>query len=218
MGHKGTAMENTLSKLKQQERIARQELIIAAARDLFGRTTYDRVSMAEIARAAGIAKSSIYTYFPSQEALFVEIAWRDTDHFVSALEKQIRSRRGDPLDILVNGFLDYYIPNEAQWRMITNLALNGTGSDVAVERFDAISRRVMDCFEMALRRNAHERMDTRLLAHTLFAALSGILIAFRKYPGRGEADKRHHMRRIGATVKGMFLAVLDGPQPEAPLP
>ena len=66
--------KNTLSKLKQQEREIREDLIIDAARTVFGTKTYDKVSMQEIANAAGIAKSSIYTYFKNQEALFVEAA------------------------------------------------------------------------------------------------------------------------------------------------
>jgi len=65
---------NTLIKLKEKERELRQVLIIEAARDVFGRKTYDEVSMAEIAKAAGIAKSSIYTYFKSQEELYALIA------------------------------------------------------------------------------------------------------------------------------------------------
>ncbi|MCP3954004.1 MAG: helix-turn-helix transcriptional regulator, partial [Desulfobacterales bacterium] len=40
---------DTLSKLKVKEREIRQELIIEAARAVFGKKTYDRVSMAEIA-------------------------------------------------------------------------------------------------------------------------------------------------------------------------
>ena len=48
---------DTLLKLKQQERETRKELIIEAARSVFGEKTYDKVSMAEIAKSAGIAKS-----------------------------------------------------------------------------------------------------------------------------------------------------------------
>ena len=60
---------NTLIKLKEKERETRRELIIEAARAVFGEKTYDRVSMAEIARAAGIAKSSIYTYFKDRKSV-----------------------------------------------------------------------------------------------------------------------------------------------------
>jgi len=203
-------MENTLSELKKKERLARQDLIIDAARTLFGRSTYDRVSMAEIARTAGIAKSSIYTYFPNQEALFVEIAWRDTEQFVGGLEKDIESCAGDPVEALITGFLEYYLQHEARWRMITHFALNGNKNNASVDRLNAISRRVMDCFEAAFARLAPASEDNRLMAHTLFSALSGILISFRKYPGRSEEEKRAHMLRLGAVFREMFLARVRG--------
>ena len=77
-----SSKRNTLNKLKQKERRMREDLIIEAARSVFGTKTYDQVSMNEIAKAAGIAKSSIYTYFPNQEALFVETAFRDTEKWL----------------------------------------------------------------------------------------------------------------------------------------
>src|SRR4051794_19045049 len=39
--------------------------------DLFTRHAYDELSMAAIARAAGISKALLYHYFPSKEAYFV---------------------------------------------------------------------------------------------------------------------------------------------------
>jgi TetR/AcrR family transcriptional regulator len=81
--------KNTLRELKAREREVRRDLIIDAARKAFGQNTYDKVSMQEIARAAGIAKSSIYTYFKNQEALFVEATYRDTTTFINALVEEL---------------------------------------------------------------------------------------------------------------------------------
>ncbi len=200
------ANNGTLLKLKEKERETRRELIIQAARTVFGQTTYDRVSMAEIARAAGIAKSSIYTYFSSQEALFVEIAVRDTNHFIETLEKQAGAEGNLPLERVINHFLEYYITHEAQWRMITHFALYGNKSNESVEKLDLISRRLLDQYAAVFVRLGYPG-DTRLLAHTLFSSLSGILIAFRKYPGRSEAEKFAHMKRIGRRFEKMFQAL-----------
>lgn len=197
---------DTLLKLKEKERETRQELIIAAARTVFGSKTYDKVSMAEIAKAAGIAKSSIYTYFNSQESLFVEIAVRDTDHFTDNLEKQIGDRSTLSLEQAIDFFLDYYIENEPQWRMITHFALYGNKSNESLEKLDRVSRRLMDQFT-ALFEALGYTGNTRILAHTLFSSLSGILIAFRKYPGRTDTQKIAHMKRIGRKFETMFAAL-----------
>jgi AcrR family transcriptional regulator len=199
---------DTLLKLKEKERETRRELIIEAARAVFGEKTYDRVSMAEIARSAGIAKSSIYTYFNSQEALFVEIAVRDTRRFIENLEKNIVQSDQLALEKVINYFLDYYCEHEAQWRMITHFALYGNKRNESVEKLDLISRQLLDQFAKIFEKLGYND-NTRMLAHTLFSSLSGILIAFRKYPGRTESEKVMHMKRIGRRFEKMFTILRE---------
>ena len=203
--------KDTLSKLKQKERAAREDLIIDAARSVFGAKTYDKVSMQEIANAAGIAKSSIYTYFKNQEALFVEAAYRDTQRFINELEAQLQTRsQADRLDTLIAHFIDYNTRNEVYWQMITRFSLYGEISGDASRKLDVVSRRFMDLLDLVFVDSPPET-DRRLLSHALFAALSGILIAFRKYPGRTEEERLAHMQRVGKLVKDMFAAYLNHP-------
>ena len=202
---------DTLSQLKAKEREVRRELIIDAARTLFGMKTYDTVSMAEIARTAGIAKSSIYTYFPSQEALFVEIVARDSEKCISEMAEIIRTSGRNMLPCIIRYFLEYYFCNEVEWRMITRFALNGDISKEASHRLDLFARRLMDLLEQAITSSAPDHPETRVLSHTLFSALSGILISFRKYPGRSEAERQQHINRIGDTVERIFRTYLNAP-------
>lgn len=199
--------KGTLNRLKQQERQLREDLIIDAARTVFGTKTYDQVSMNEIAKAAGMAKSSIYTYFPNQEALFVETAYRDTQAFIASLRQWVERESESPVRALMDGFLDYSIAHDAHWRMITHFALHGNISHASGEKLNQLSIQIMDLLEMVLRKIGCYQ-DTRLLAHTLFAALSGILISFRKYPGRTEAERLGHMKRIARRVEAMLLVYM----------
>ena len=202
------AGRNTLNKLKQQEREIRENLIVDAARTVFGSKTYDQVSMNEIAKTAGIAKSSIYTYFPNQEALFVETAFRDTGKFIAALKKRVQEERSPSLETFINDYLDYHIEHDAHWRMITHFALHGNIGEASAEKLNQISRQVMDLLETVLKKFDYKG-DTRLLAHTLFAALSGIMISFRKYPGRSETARIAHMKRIAKLVERMLLVFIQ---------
>ncbi|WDP89080.1 MAG: TetR/AcrR family transcriptional regulator [Desulfobacter sp.] len=200
--------KDTLSRLKAEERKLRRRIIIDAAREVFGRKTYDTVSMAEIAKTAGIAKSSIYTYFRSQEELYAEIAYTDACGFIEDLKAGIEERPDDALETCIACFLDYYIVQVAQWRMITHFALHGNKEMGAVEQLNEIGRRLMDVFESVFRSLGCQE-ESRLLAHTLFAGLSGILIAFRNYPGRSEEERIEHMKRIGNVIESMVLALVD---------
>jgi len=203
------AKKDTLSKLKQQERGIREDLIIDAARTVFGSKTYDKVSMQEIANAAGIAKSSIYTYFQNQEALFVEAAYRDTKRFISELEADLQTKDdSQKLDALIAHFLEYNTRNEVYWQMITRFSLYGEISGESSRKLDVVARRFMDLLDIVFADRASDA-DKRLLSHTLFAAMSGILIAFRKYPGRSEEESLAYMQRVGRLVKEMFEIYLQ---------
>ncbi len=52
----------------------KQELILVSALDLFRHYGYRRTAMEDIARAAGVAKGTLYLYFRSKEELFAAIA------------------------------------------------------------------------------------------------------------------------------------------------
>lgn len=202
------AVRNTLNKLKQQEREIRENLIIDAARTVFGNRTYDQVSMNEIAKAAGIAKSSIYTYFPNQETLFVETAFRDTESFIDALRQRVEKADASSLATFINDYLDYNIAHDAHWRMITHFALHGNIGEDSAEKLNRLSQQVMDLLETVLKRSGCAG-DPRLLAHALFAALSGIMISFRKYPGRSEDERIAHMKRIAGVLEKMLRGYID---------
>src|ERR1700730_4605431 len=51
----------------------KRERILAAALRLFANQTYQGVTMDRVAEAAGVAKGTLYLYFPSKEALYLGI-------------------------------------------------------------------------------------------------------------------------------------------------
>jgi AcrR family transcriptional regulator len=63
-----------------------RQTILDAAADLFSRAEFRAVTMDEMARHAGVAKGTLYNYFGSKEALFLELAGEKTDHLLSQLE------------------------------------------------------------------------------------------------------------------------------------
>jgi TetR/AcrR family transcriptional repressor of nem operon len=53
-----------------------RERILAAGADLFGRRSYASIGVAEICAAAGVPKGSFYYFFPSKQALALEVVDR----------------------------------------------------------------------------------------------------------------------------------------------
>lgn len=199
---------STLKALKQEEREIRRNHIIDAAQKIFGSKTYDRASMREIAREAGMAVSSIYTYFENQETLFVQAILRETNELLDELETMVSQETEADIEKLMNRYLDFYIDHENHWRMISHFSLFGNISPESSKRLDKVARRTLNIFDTIFRKMNYAG-DVRLLSHTLFSNLSGILISFRKYPGRTDDEIRSHMKRIAGIVRGMLLPYIQ---------
>jgi AcrR family transcriptional regulator len=81
------------ARTTQDRDIRIQELLDAAAGLLAG-TTYESVTMAAVAEAAGIAKPSAYGYFRSKETLFMALTERELTVWCAALGEALRRSRG----------------------------------------------------------------------------------------------------------------------------
>ncbi len=207
-------MASTLSKLKQEDRQLRRNLIIDAAQKVFGNKTYDKASMREIAKEAGMAVSSIYTYFDSQETLFVQAIMRETSGLLDELAQMVEKESLIDMEILMNRYLDFYIDHESHWRMITHFFLFGNISSEASQQLNNVARRILDIFDRIFEKMNYQG-NVRMLSHAFFSCLSGILISFRKYPGRNDEEIRSHMRRVGGIIREMLLPYIESSRQQA---
>ncbi len=199
--------KDTLNRLKEQEREVRKNMIIDAAERVFSVKPFDKVSMRDIADEAGMAVSSIYTYFPDQQSLFVGATLRDGEILVKRLEAIIAGEPGRVnVGDIINAFIDFLNEHDAYFRMMTHFMLHGNLTGESTEKINAMMRRILDLFDTVFENRAHER-NARKLSHYLFAALNGILITFRRYPGRSEEEVLRHMKEIGAIVGSTIGAI-----------
>jgi AcrR family transcriptional regulator len=77
-------MRRARSELQKGER--RTQLKEAAATALVGGLPYERIKVEAIAATAGVAKGTAYIYFPSKEALFLELTLDELDGWTAELE------------------------------------------------------------------------------------------------------------------------------------
>lgn len=194
---------DTFSKLKIREREARRNLIISAAERSFAGKPFNKVSMRDIAREAGISPASIYRYFPDQQTLFVEAFLRGSRRIVDSFRVAVEENHGVSLERIAGEFLDFLIENDPYFRMMTHFMLDGSLSPALVERLNEESRLLIDQFDSLFGR-MNSTGDRRLLAHAFFAAMNGILITFRDYPGRSKEEVVEHMKRVGRVIARLF--------------
>lgn len=92
-----------------------KEKIFNTSLDLFSKKGYDSVSLREIAEEVGIKKSSIYSHYPSKEAILMDIF----NHFTKSFEidsEEIQLSEDNPL--LENPELFYHKGSEAIKNML----------------------------------------------------------------------------------------------------
>src|SRR5262245_961367 len=58
---------------KTEHKLERRQAILDAAWQLFQKTSYEAVTVASVARRAGLAKGTVFLYFKTKEALFLAL-------------------------------------------------------------------------------------------------------------------------------------------------
>ncbi len=69
--------------------IDKKEVIKKAARQLFFHFGFSKTSMSDIAKQSGMAKPTLYYYYPSKEAIFDEIVVDEAITFMDHVEKRL---------------------------------------------------------------------------------------------------------------------------------
>ncbi|MBW2599504.1 MAG: TetR/AcrR family transcriptional regulator [Deltaproteobacteria bacterium] len=195
--------KNTFNELRQREREARKDVIVDAAERVFASKPFNKVSMRDIAREAGISPASIYHYFPDQQTLFVDAFLRGAKEITEILGDIIDKDSELCIENAAEEFIDYLSVNDQYFRMMTHFMLDGSLSDESLESLNQHARSLIDQFDNLFRKVMPDS-NPRLLSHAFFAAMNGILITFRDYPGRSREEVSCHMKLIGRIMAGML--------------
>lgn len=113
---------------------ARRQALVQAAAEVFGERRYAAVSMAEIARRAGVAKGTTYLYFPTKETLFLDLFLRRLSTWTEEIMPLLQAAKR-PNDV-ADAFADTLANHEQLVRLIG--LLHGT-LEQNVEAEDALA-------------------------------------------------------------------------------
>lgn len=93
-------------KTKRMPRAVREQQMLDAAVEIFGRRGYTAASMDEIAELAGVSKPLVYLYLNSKEDLFTAVIRREARALAEAVRSGVRP--GRPADQLWDGLLAFF--------------------------------------------------------------------------------------------------------------
>ena len=175
----------------------KRERILAAAWELFARLGYKGTTVEAIARAAAMAKGSVYRYFATKdEVLFalVEGAGEAMARSADALLEGDLGASGDAGGI-VRGYISSIVDYRDQYRIYRELVFEARalGTTAAAEAVSRLDRRFEEELARMLRAFAERGViapcDYEAASVAILGAYSG-LVAHRDAAGKGLATGR----------------------------
>src|SRR3954454_19092163 len=74
-----------MPKVSEAHLAARRKQILAGARRAFARWGYDGATVARLEAETGLSHGAIFNYYGSKLDLFAELAWAESDRYLSLL-------------------------------------------------------------------------------------------------------------------------------------
>jgi AcrR family transcriptional regulator len=123
----------------------RRSQLLELCTDLFARHSYAELSMADIARAAGISKALLYHYFPSKQELFAATLQNAAEEVRRRTEPDPELPPAEALAKSLDAFLEWVEQNGLAYRKLLESAgsVPEVGALIAEVR-DRTSARILD--------------------------------------------------------------------------
>ena len=196
------------------EQAAKRERILGAALKLFAHEPYQAVTMDRVAEAAGVAKGTLYLYFPSKDALYLGVlsdgldtAYRtyqaSADPKLPVVERLRRS-----IGVMVEfydqrrDFLQFYATEEPRLSEARNRIMEGSRE----RGFNFFASLI----EEGIRIGVFTRTDPRLATFAIQGAIRSLLLYYG--PGRPVSEISRELgnmmlRSLGADPAQTFKPV-----------
>ncbi|MFF5966024.1 TetR/AcrR family transcriptional regulator [Streptomyces collinus] len=194
--------------------MARRAELIAIGRRLFADTSYDALSMDDIARQAHVAKGLIYYYFQSKRGYYLAIIQDSVTELLTLASSGLELPPVDRVQRTIDGYLRYAEHNQAAYRTIVS---GGVGFDTEVH---AIRDGVREALVTTIAEGAYGRADVTALARMgLLSWVCGVEGATLEWIDRPELPRDTMGELLVKTLGGVLRAIeeLDAAHP-APQP
>ncbi|OXY90384.1 TetR/AcrR family transcriptional regulator [Streptomyces diastatochromogenes] len=192
--------------------VARRAELIAIGRKLFADTSYDALSMDDIARQAHVAKGLIYYYFHSKRGYYLAIIQDSVADLVSFAASGLELPAVDRVHRTVDSYLRFAEHHQAAYRTIVS---GGVGFDTEVH---AIRDGVREAIVATIAEGAYGRSDIAPLARMALlswvCSVEGATLDWIDRP----ALSRDTMRDLLVKTLGGSLRAIEELDPAYPTP
>jgi AcrR family transcriptional regulator len=174
----------------------RRRRLLALGADVFTRYAYDELSMAAIAREAGISKALLYHYFPSKQAFFQATLEQAATELAERVRPSAELAPTEQLMHGLDGFLAWIEENETAYRKLMQSVASVPEARELVER---VRRETADLILAGLTDGQEPPPELRTAVRGWLWFMDGVCL---------EWLERRDMER--AQVLGLLLGTLLG--------
>ncbi|GGV47004.1 TetR/AcrR family transcriptional regulator [Streptomyces griseoflavus] len=197
-----------------QRSATRRAELIAIGRSLFADTSYDALSMDDIARQAQVAKGLIYYYFHSKRGYYLAIIEDSVAGLVTYAASGAELPPVERVQRTIDSYLRYAEHNQAAYRAIVS---GGVGFDAEVH---AVRDGVREAIVATIAEGAYGRTDIAPVARMgLLAWVCSVEGAALAWIDRGELSRETMCELLVKTLGGALRAIEElDPSCPAPAP
>lgn len=188
-----------------------RQKILDAAEAVFGRLGYERASIVEITRSAGVAQGTFYVYFRSKKAVFVELVW-ELNRKLRASLRQATNALVDPdrMQLERTGAITY-LRFVQEHRNLYRIVRQAEFVDEALYReyYHQLSTGYRRGLQEAMERGEIRRLDPEGLVYMLMGILDFVGMRWVLWEGTLPSDE---------VLDDMLTFIRDGMRPPTPEP
>jgi AcrR family transcriptional regulator len=214
------AVSTVLKKRVVKPAAERREEILQAALRLFGEKGFNETTVEDIAEGAGVAKGTIYLYFPSKEHILLALKKqfsqglerRCADVVTDAIE---RLGRGEKLDYreVIDDILDAMVEYNVEHRDAVEIVVRQVpGPDLVGEALELEKdylQLIANAFREATEYGLIHTSDPEMAAYLINAAIRDNIVTCLCYSEPGDMD------RLVAASKELLYKALAPQRPSA---
>lgn len=182
----------------------KKEEVINAARDLFTKHGYKKVSMDEIAKEANVTKKTIYSYFSDKEAMFKYFASEELQSMKEKIENDVNSSTSfiDRVSKILYESLLFRNNSDLIKTIIKEISKNNTAECISFLKFydGEIVSYIEEKIKQEIQNKTIKKCDAHLTAFIIYKVYSSILFEYDR-----EIDEEKVTKEVTNILKDGLL-------------
>lgn len=195
--------------LRERQKKARSERILASARSLFNTLGFEYTTMAAIAEHAEVSTPTVFNYFKTKDQLLLALVLQ-VHHETQKWVHSFQPRPSSSLPEAICEFLGMYTEksietiNRLTWRHVLSTRIRMPDSDF-VKQYDALTAEMVDDFHSFLKHtvNNHKLVESTQLKPVAELIFNHWAALFVDLVRNEEVGLDQHIDRLGADLTAL---------------